>query len=128
MENPQLLICQKQQQQRKGSSVKGEDKIETDCSLYHNRAMPINTEPKSQQASCYSTPPREEGGNKSHCCYAPSMFSFSSILPEVSGLISTRPHHTLQPCLQILSGDREKNPILHRGAVHFFFYLVSYII
>lgn len=36
------------------------------------------------------------------------------------GLTSTRPHQTLHPCLQILLGGRKKNPILHRGMVHFF--------
>lgn len=40
---------------------------------------------------------------------------------SVSEHTSTRPHQTLQLCLQIPEG-KKKNSILHRGVEHFFFF------
>lgn len=63
-------------------------------------------------------------GEKSRSCAASHSLPFYL---NASGLTSTRPHQTLQLCLQILLGDGKKNPILHREMVHFFLSF-SYII
>ena len=92
-------------------------RLKLSCSLSCNWVIPVNIEPRSNK------PPVED--RKATAVLLPCSHSFPFYL-KASGLTSTRPHQTRQLFLQILSGDRKKNPILHRGMIHFFSFFIYY--